>query len=544
MIRHIAHITSLDNPSPDQVNGLRTSNEAFLRALLEFGSFGQLDLFLPEPQIKSFEKNWADFLQKTGKVGKVSLYRPWDIPIKLKEGIYDVVTLGDPVLDLLADLRHAISPTAFPITGITHSLHMYGGSSRSTQTLLSHTLPCDRIFCSSEAGKTVLQKAFDHQSEFLKERLKTNVTIHQPRLEVIPLGVEPPAPTGQSQEEIRRHLGLPLNDPLLLCNGRICINTKMDHIPLLLALREIIQMPGLENTRLLLAGSTSLESSYLKALNFRITQLGLDDHVLFKLNYDSNLKASLYEAADIVLSLPDNTQETFGISPVEAMFLGKPLILSDWDGHRELIEEGVEGYKIPTYWAKGDPLADLTAVCTPHQSLFYAAQSVAVDIPILVDRLEKLLRNEDLRHTLGEAGKRRAQTLFRWENIINCYEEAWAQMMTEAKSLPWDPIRSEKLDTPSLHELFGHYPTHSLRAQTQFQRTDYGKRVSQRQETLCLYPSVLSWIDSSGVFEILNETAEPKSTEALSKVLGHSQGASIYLLLWMVKNGLLKISSI
>ena len=321
MIRHIAHITAWSNPTADQVNGLRTSNEAFLRALLEFGSFEKFDLFLPEPQIKPFETSWKDFLEKTHTANKVSLHRLWDIPYKMKEGLWDILILGDPIIDPIANLRHALSSKAFPIMGVTHSLHIYGQSDRARQTLLN------RIFCSSVAGKNVLQKAFEDQSAFLKNRLGATSGIHFPGLDVIPLGVEFPQSTGHEKHTLREALGLPVDDPLILCNGRICINTKMDHIPLLLALRAIIQKPGLENTRLLLAGSTWLESSYLKALNFRITQLGLDNHVLFKLNYDNNIKASLYEAADIAISLPDNTQETFGISPVEAMFLKQPVIV-------------------------------------------------------------------------------------------------------------------------------------------------------------------------------------------------------------------------
>lgn len=544
MARHIAHITAWNNPKADQVNGLRTSNEAFLRALLEFGSFEKLDLILPEPQIKPFEATWKDFLDKTNTAGKINLHRVWDIPHKIKEGLWDIVILGDPLIDPIVNLRHALSPKLFPVTGITHSLHMYGQSDRSTQTLLSRTLPCDRIFCSSVAGKNVLQKAFEHQSAFLKNRFASTAPIHTPGLEVIPLGVEFPQSTGLKKEALRENLGLPVKDPLILCNGRICINTKMDHIPLLLALREIIQKPGLENTRLLLSGSTWLESSYLKALNFRITQLGLDHHVLFKLNYDNNIKASLYEAADIVISLPDNTQETFGISPVEAMFLKKPVILSDWNGHAELIEDGIEGYKIPTYWGQGDSIVDLTAVCSPAQSLFYAAQSVAIDIPILINRIEKLLRDKNLCHEMGQAGHARAQKLFRWDTIIKAYEASWNQMLLEAQSLPWEKDRSEKLDSPSLYELFGHYAKHSLTPETKFLRTPYGERVSNRQETLSLYPSVLSWIDSTGVFEVLQATSDPASAEDLAKMLSHSQGVTLYLLLWMVKNGLLEISSL
>ena len=44
-----------------------------------------------------------------------------------------------------------------------------------------------------------------------------------------------------------------------------------------------------------------------------------------------------YAAADIFVSLSDNIQETFGLTPVEAMAAGLPVVASDWDGYRETI---------------------------------------------------------------------------------------------------------------------------------------------------------------------------------------------------------------
>ena len=42
----------------------------------------------------------------------------------------------------------------------------------------------------------------------------------------------------------------------------------------------------------------------------------------------------LWAAADVFLSLVDNIQETFGITPLEAMAAGLPVVASDWDGYR------------------------------------------------------------------------------------------------------------------------------------------------------------------------------------------------------------------
>ena len=55
-----------------------------------------------------------------------------------------------------------------------------------------------------------------------------------------------------------------------------------------------------------------------------------------------------WSAADVFLSLVDNPQETFGLAPVEAMAAGIPVVVSDWDGYRFTVSDGVEGFRIPT----------------------------------------------------------------------------------------------------------------------------------------------------------------------------------------------------
>ena len=55
-----------------------------------------------------------------------------------------------------------------------------------------------------------------------------------------------------------------------------------------------------------------------------------------------------WASADVFLSLVDNPQETFGLAPVEAMAAGVPVVVSDWDGYRFTVTDGVEGFRIPT----------------------------------------------------------------------------------------------------------------------------------------------------------------------------------------------------
>ena len=61
----------------------------------------------------------------------------------------------------------------------------------------------------------------------------------------------------------------------------------------------------------------------------------------------------VWRAADLVVSLVDNIQETFGLVIVEAMTSGLPVVASNWDGYRDLVEDGQTGFLVPTTMVAG-----------------------------------------------------------------------------------------------------------------------------------------------------------------------------------------------
>ena len=63
------------------------------------------------------------------------------------------------------------------------------------------------------------------------------------------------------------------------------------------------------------------------------------------------LKHQALAAADLAVSLVDNTQETFGLSVAEAMAACLPVVASNWNGYRDLIRQGVDGFLVPSRWS-------------------------------------------------------------------------------------------------------------------------------------------------------------------------------------------------
>jgi len=142
---------------------------------------------------------------------------------------------------------------------------------------------------------------------------------------------------------------------------------------------------------------------------------------------------SCWAAADIFLSLVDNPQETFGLAPVEAMAAGLPVVVSDWDGYRFTVENGVEGFRIPTLATpaaqSGRELAlrhDLGLVA--YQDYVGAtAQHTAVDVEAAARALARLAIDPLLRRRMGEEGRQTVIRRFSWRVIATQYRQLFEQ---------------------------------------------------------------------------------------------------------------------
>jgi D-inositol-3-phosphate glycosyltransferase len=166
---------------------------------------------------------------------------------------------------------------------------------------------------------------------------------------------------------------------------------------------------------------------------------------------DRNLVGELWAGADIFTSLVDNIQETFGITPVEAMAAGLPVVVSDWDGYRFTVRDGFEGFLIPTL---GGPTSGLGLniverhlfQITSYQS--YAgevAQYTAVHIGRAGTAIAALARSPELRRKMGAAGRARVRSLFDWP-VVARQINGLVDEMAEIRRASPDPIVRRKAD--------------------------------------------------------------------------------------------------
>ncbi|OPY24797.1 MAG: Trehalose synthase [Methanobacterium sp. PtaU1.Bin097] len=99
----------------------------------------------------------------------------------------------------------------------------------------------------------------------------------------------------------------------------------------------------------------------------------------------------LYRSCDISL-VPSYWREAFGITALESMASGLPVIASDTGGLHHTIENGLSGIHV----TPGDP-------------------------KMLQNKIEELLDNESLRIQLGKNARKRVESLYNWDSIVEQY---------------------------------------------------------------------------------------------------------------------------
>jgi glycosyltransferase involved in cell wall biosynthesis len=120
-----------------------------------------------------------------------------------------------------------------------------------------------------------------------------------------------------------------------------------------------------------------------------------------------------YSAADVFVTTP--WYEPFGITPVEAMACGTPVIGADVGGIRYSVADGLTGFLVPPR----DPGA-------------------------LAARLDQLRRDPSLARRLGEAGLARARAAFTWNGV----GAALAQIYARVACLTPTELDAHRAETP------------------------------------------------------------------------------------------------
>jgi hypothetical protein len=154
------------------------------------------------------------------------------------------------------------------------------------------------------------------------------------------------------------------------------------------------------------------------------------------------------------------------------MAAGFPVVATDWNGYRDTIRAGVDGYRVRTWSPEpgmGVPIARSHEAGSRSYDHYCwaAAATTAVDLDELTQALTELVENPDLRRTLGDAGRLRARERFDWPVVYAQYQELWTDLNARREAAVADPDTLTRLQAAPRagasrldpYYAFGHYPT-------------------------------------------------------------------------------------
>jgi glycosyltransferase involved in cell wall biosynthesis len=195
----------------------------------------------------------------------------------------------------------------------------------------------------------------------------------------------------EAAKRLRASLGVAPEAFLIGTVGRLAPEKNQD--VLLTSLRRL--RAARVDAHLVLAGDGALRAQ----LQQRAARLGIAERVHFIGEID-DVRPVL--AALDVFVLPSVAIESFSNAALEAMAMGRPVILSDIGGAREMIQDGVEGYVVSPPELPARLPAILSALYSDQrkrQLMGIAARARVVNcfsVPAMVERYRGLLNNGDL----------------------------------------------------------------------------------------------------------------------------------------------------
>ena len=225
------------------------------------------------------------------------------------------------------------------------------------------------------------------------------------RISTVPCGVDLDEFGPGDRLALRRELGLDPDEFLVLQLGRLVPRKGIDNV-----IRAMAHLSRERPVRLLVVGGESSEpdekaTPEIARLRAIARDCGVADRVTFTGRRPREELRRYYGAADVFVTTP--WYEPFGITPLEAMACGTPVIGAAVGGIKHSVIDGVTGYLVP-------PKA-------PR---------------VLAERIAYLQDNPVLGRALGRAGIRRVRTRFTWARVAAELADIYATVAEQNALLP------------------------------------------------------------------------------------------------------------
>tara|TARA_B110000444_G_scaffold257646_1_gene296563 strand:+ start:441 stop:2099 length:1659 start_codon:yes stop_codon:yes gene_type:complete len=392
-------------------------------------------------------------------------------------GTFGNIFRPDPNIIKLSWTRYHYGTSLYSLSGLVHNVATDRVRNIINQLVIAPTQNWDALICPSKAIKSVVQTLINNWEGYLKERGGKSFSCDI-QLPIIPLGIDTQffdkISIPNERKRQRALLKIENEEVVILYSGRLNFLAKANPLPLLLS-AEQIALETKVPISIIFHGYFN-DDFNKQSFEVAINQICSVCRVIFVDHNDNNFSDGVWAASDIFCSLSDNVQESFGLTPIEAMAAGLPVVVSDWDGYRDSVRHGIDGYAIPTLMPPQDAGEDIAYKYFSGQTNYgdYLAatqQSTAVNIGELTNALKILINNPEQRHQMGQTAKEHAKSAFDWAEIIPAYEKLWSELDQRRNSEKPKQLRHRKQhfhpSHPDPFSLFKNFPTSEL------SRTDY-----------------------------------------------------------------------
>ncbi len=281
-----------------------------------------------------------------------------------------------------------------PVVEIFHAL----GKVKRQYQGDADTSPQDRVvaeYAVMEAADRIIAQCPNEMQE-----LVTLYDADPSKIEVIPSAVDVDTFQPVSKEKARQELGLDPSEWMAVYVGRMLPRKGIDNLVLAfarLARRSTVPM------RLLIVGGETVDGDPMQTPEIRrladiATLHRVRDRVVFTGKRPQDRLKLYYSAADVAVTTP--WYEPFGLTPLEAMACGVPVIGSDVGGIKFTIADEETGFLVPPR----DPIA-------------------------LSRQMERLLLDRAMARRMGRAARARVERLFTWQKVGERTAELYEAML-------------------------------------------------------------------------------------------------------------------
>jgi glycosyltransferase involved in cell wall biosynthesis len=396
------------------LNGVKVTDAGLVQALLDYGTYDAY-YYIRESSgnCKAEEYRHANRLQALD-LGSIESF-PAKAPGEL------LLFTSSHHLAKFVPFRQWSGHHEWPICGRTHGLSANSLIPSYAWNYFAELDAHDAIICTSKAGQRALANLFaglENSQSVAGSRGRFPARMPLIHIDGVETGTTPPFSEHKEDGFV------------VLSIGRLSASHKADLRPLIAAFLSSDHLPV--SATLILAGDDTqghiapdLESFAHRFPNSR--------KLVVMPEITTSTKYALLRIADVAVCMSDTYQETFGISVLEAMAAGLPVVAPDWDGYRDIVIHGETGFLAGTRVYPDTGLLNATSMLI--DPAFALGQRVIADMEEMMRRIAALAANRSLARHMGQNGRNRAQSYFSWQAVVHRLEECWDEQIRLGKEI-------------------------------------------------------------------------------------------------------------